>query len=41
VSDRENANFCDFFTFRESDTKGKREEEAANARKAWAELFKK
>ena len=41
VSDREKANFCDFFSFRESGPSGKREEECAEARKAWEELFKK
>jgi len=41
VSDREKANFCDFFTFRESESSGKKEDEFANARKAWEELFKK
>jgi hypothetical protein len=41
VSDREKANFCDFFTFRESKPNGKMEEEATKARKAWEELFKK
>jgi hypothetical protein len=41
VSDREKANFCDFFTFRESGPSGKREGEVAKARKAWEELFKK
>ncbi len=41
VLDREKANFCDFFTFRESKANGKREEEVDKARKAWEELFKK
>jgi hypothetical protein len=41
VSDRDKANFCDFFTFRESKPNGKKEQQAANARKAWKELFKK
>jgi hypothetical protein len=41
VPDREKANFCDFFTFRDSDPDGKRAEEATKARKAWEELFKK
>jgi hypothetical protein len=41
VSDREKANFCDFFTFRESRPNGKRKEEVVKAKKAWEELFKK
>ena len=41
VSDREKANFCDFFTFRESGPSAKGEQEVANARKAWEQLFKK
>lgn len=41
VSDREKANFCDFFTFRESEAGGYREDESDKARKAWEGLFKK
>jgi hypothetical protein len=41
VSDREKANFCDFFTFAESEPRRKKEEKVAEARKAWDELFKK
>jgi hypothetical protein len=41
VSDREKANFCDFFTFRESGPSAKGEQEAAKAKKAWDELFKR
>jgi len=41
VSDREKANFCDFFTFRGSKPDGKRQEEVTKTRKAWEELFKK
>lgn len=41
VSDREKANFCDFFTFRESEPDPKRAEAGAKARKTWEDLFKK
>lgn len=41
VSDRKKANFCDFFSFRESKPSAKVQEEVAKAKKAWAELFKK
>jgi hypothetical protein len=41
VADREKANFCDFFTFKESEPNGKKEQQAANARKACEELFNK
>ena len=41
VSDREKANFCDFFTFAESKPSTKSEEQVVEARKAWEELFKK
>jgi hypothetical protein len=41
VSDREKANFCDFFTFRESEPGPKRVEAGAKARKTWEDLFKK
>jgi hypothetical protein len=41
VSDREKANFCDFFTFRESEGDEKRADEVGEPKKAWEELFKK
>jgi hypothetical protein len=41
VSDREKANFCDFFTFRESELDKKTKDKVAEAKKTWEELFKK
>jgi len=41
VPDREKANFCDFFTFKDSEPGQERADEVAKAKKAWDELFKK